>query len=211
MTVPNYGVWVATPVSFTVERQDNRSPHISLKFKNSPHSTRVFEAAINVKSVAEDSRLVYWPITNLDNGFTNALMALGPGFNPSPPGPSLDYVRSVPPLVDFGKGRLLPHNLPGPDNDIIDVVAPILRRAIMSDSARIYIFGSHFPGGIHDIHMNQGSLPKFHNGIGQDGGIFIYYPDDDGGRWDAIFLAFASQRIPREGGGSITLEERLDQ
>ncbi|KAF9917219.1 hypothetical protein FBU30_000877 [Linnemannia zychae] len=196
MVVPNYGVWVATPISFAVERHDLRTPHIYLRFKNNPHSTIVFEAAINVKSLSAESRLVYWPLRNLDNSFTNNLKTLERGFNPSPPGPGLDYIRTDPPLFDIGQGRILEHNLPGPDNDIIDIVSPILRRAIMSDNTIMYIFGSQYPrkDGIHDIHMNQGSLPRFDNGVGQDGGIFFYYPDED--RWDAIFLAFASQKIP---------------
>lgn len=63
------------------------------------------------------------------------------------------------------------------------------------------MFGSQFPhkDEIHDIHMNQGSLPKFDNGIYEDGGIIFYFPDGD--HWEAIFIAFASQRIPTDNNG----------
>lgn len=198
MPIRNYGVWVGTPTSFTVECADVDpiDPHIYLKFKDDILSPIEYTAAINVKSRSSESRLIYWPLTNLNNGFTNNLTTLGRGFNPRVPGPRLDYLRSDPPLIDIGQGQLLEHDLPGPDNDIIDRVAPILRRAIMSENAVVYIFGSRFPGGIHNIHMNQGSLPGFDNGVGKDGGIFFYFPDED--RWDAIFLAFASQRTPTD-------------
>jgi len=69
-------------------------------------------------------------------------------------------------------------------------VEPILAAAI-KDSARIYLFGSSFGSGIHDIHMNQGSLPQYPNGVYQDGAILVEFQN---GHWEAIFLAFASQK-----------------
>lgn len=201
MPIPHYGVWVATPTSFTVERDDVdfRSPHIYLKFKNYPHSTRQFRAAINVKSIGPDSRLIYWLVNNLKKDFTKGLKDLERGFHPIVAGNGLDYDRLH--LVDFAEGTLLEYDAPWPYNDIIDQVAPILRRAVESDNVTVYIFGSQFPheDGIHDIHMNQGSLGRFDHGVGQDGGIIFHYHDTD--RWEAIFLAFASQKIPTDENG----------
>jgi uncharacterized protein YukJ len=42
--------------------------------------------------------------------------------------------------------------------------------------------------------MNQGS-PGFDNGVGQDGAFLLRFPDE---HWEAVFLAFASQRIPTD-------------
>lgn len=42
--------------------------------------------------------------------------------------------------------------------------------------------------------MNQGSLPRYANGVHQDGGLFLYFEDD--GHWEGVFLAFASQKVP---------------
>lgn len=44
--------------------------------------------------------------------------------------------------------------------------------------------------------MNQGSLPKFENGVYRDGGIFFHFEEDDS--WVGVFLAFASQRVPTD-------------
>jgi uncharacterized protein YukJ len=39
-------------------------------------------------------------------------------------------------------------------------------------------------------------LPKFDNGVGEDGALIFSYPDD--GHFEAVFLAFASQAIPTD-------------
>lgn len=109
-------------------------------------------------------------------------------------GVALDYIRGN--LMDFQEGRVLPHDLPEERDDIIDYVMPELKSAI-ERNATVYLFGEPFNDkkGIHNVHMNQGSAEKFakFNGVWQDGGIIIYFPDEN--RFAAIFLAFASQAI----------------
>jgi uncharacterized protein YukJ len=46
--------------------------------------------------------------------------------------------------------------------------------------------------------MNQGSLPQFENGVYEDGALLFEFED---GHWEAVFLAFASQRIPTDDNG----------
>jgi uncharacterized protein YukJ len=46
--------------------------------------------------------------------------------------------------------------------------------------------------------MNQGSLPQFANGIYEDGALLFKFDD---GHWEAVFLAFASQKIPTDDQG----------
>jgi len=54
------------------------------------------------------------------------------------------------------------------------------------------VFGFDPGNGIHDIHMNQGNAGQFKkdNGVWQDGGLLVSYPD---GHWSAVFLGFQSQ------------------
>jgi uncharacterized protein YukJ len=108
----------------------------------------------------------------------------------------LDFIRTKN-LVNIESGRVLPHDIPGPNNDILDELDPILTDAI-NKKATAYIFGSSYGSGIHDIHMNQGSLPQFANGIYEDGALLFKFDD---GHWEAVFLAFASQKIPTDDQG----------
>lgn len=199
MPIDNYGVWVAKPVRVSAERaeQDPRSPHIHLYYKNHEDDSQEFRASINVKSLSEISELVFWLFPNFQHPIVNNLPDLNRGFQqiPSHGGDvALDYIRGN--LMDFREGRILPHDLPGVRDDIIDYVMPELHSAI-EHHGTVYLFGEPYNDmkGIHNIHMNQGSAAQFarYNGVWQDGGIIIHFPDEN--RFAAIFLAFASQAI----------------
>jgi hypothetical protein len=68
-------------------------------------------------------------------------------------------------------------------------------QAAINRNATVYLLGEPYDDmqGIHDVHMNQGSKAQFkrYNGVWQDGGVIIHFPDED--RFAAILLAFASQ------------------
>jgi len=197
MTVPHYGVWVAKPTRYKAEgaAEDPRSPHLTLYFKDDPQGSRERSAAINVKSRDRESRLIVWFVKDFTHPLTSSLADLDLDFYPIPQTSDLeglDYLRTPNLISDISAGQILPHDVAGPNNDMLDKLVPILKAAIRED-ATVYIFGSSFASGIHDIHMNQGSLPRFDNGVGQDGGVLFQFPD---GHWEAVFLAFASQRIP---------------
>ncbi|MGB5637319.1 MAG: DUF2278 family protein [Waterburya sp.] len=199
MSIDNYGVWVAKPVRVSAERaeQDPRSPHIHLYYKNQENDSEEFRASINVKSLSEISELVFWFIPNFQHPIADKLRSLERGFQQIPSragGIALDYIRGN--LMDFREGRVLPHDRPQERDDIIDYVMPELESAI-ERNATVYLFGEPYSDnkGIHNVHMNQGSAGRFtqYNGVWQDGGIIIYFPEED--RFAAIFLAFASQAV----------------
>lgn len=266
--IPHYGVWVAQPIRYHAQtpQEDARSPHIYLYFKDDSQSHQEKEAAINVKSLDQDSRLVFWLNRNFTHPITQQLQTLNYGFqlanaekqfasyrflaryhhhhhhghgqgqgqgqgnndnNRGGSGDStntgsnnvnnnniqgLDFLRT-PNLVDLKSGRLLPADAAGPNNDILDELEPILTDAI-NKNAKMYIWGSSYGSGIHDVHMNQGSLPKFENGVYEDGAILFQFDD---GHWEAVFLAFASQKVPTDDrtgepvAGSRTLASILGQ
>ncbi|KAG0275653.1 hypothetical protein BGZ96_003700 [Linnemannia gamsii] len=195
MPVHSYGVWVGKPISYVADGTNDPSPHINLIFKDDLLGSREHKAAINVASDGADSRLVYWRIKPFTHSITSKLETLDYGFHRLPIDGvvrGLDYTRGTP-ILDIRTGRILPHDLPGENNDILDVVKPVLDSAISQD-AKVYIFGSSFGSGIHDVHMNQGNRGRHErdNGIFHDGGLVIRFPD---GHWEAIFLAFALQRL----------------
>jgi uncharacterized protein YukJ len=218
MPVEDYGIWKGLPVHYEFEDryEDSRSPHLSLYYhdtaetvpeydreyrvkhkgnppnKNKPKEIPgLFRAAINIKSQDRDSRLAYWVNYHLaDHPIVENLQGLEPGFHPIDGGEGLDFLRSS--LFDIDSGLVLPHDMDGPNNDIIDVLEPEVRQSI-EQKAKIYLFGSCFStkNGIHDVHMNQGNIKRFQNddGVFQDGGLIIHYKD----HWTGVFLAFASQ------------------
>lgn len=224
MPVDDYGIWKGWPVHYEVEHdyEDPKSPHLSLyyhdnqetepqfdrkyrqKHKNKPPNKNrpqeipgLFRAAINIKSMDRDSRLAYWVNRNIvAHPIAQKLTNLNPGFHPLKEldGQGLDYIRRD--LFDTKSGRVLPHDIAGPNNDIIDVLVPEVRQSI-EKQAEIYIFGSCFNtrNGMHDVHMNQGNIEKFRrdDGVFQDGGLLIHYKDT--GQWTGVFLAFASQAV----------------
>jgi uncharacterized protein YukJ len=201
MPIKNYGVWKATPTSFRAERnaEDPRSPHGYLNFKDGV-STKSLSSAINVKSTSSDSRLVYWLMQDVKHALRGKLAALDMGWHDvqrgdrgPPDGVALDLLRSG--IVEVGAGRLLPHDVPGGGNDIVDFLEPFFMNAIQK-AATVYLYGEQYSGrdGVHDVHMNQGSSGGFssQNGVYQDGGILLEYPD---GHWEAFLIAFASQAV----------------
>jgi uncharacterized protein YukJ len=138
---------------------------------------------------------VYWFNRNFQHPITQELKDLKPGFHErSEAGTGLDYIRGN--LFNIKDGAILKHNVDGEKNDIIDFISPVLTQAI-DQKATIYIFGEPFSRGekgIHNVHMNQGNEGRFKqfNGVNQDGGILLQFPD---GHWEAIFLAFGVQKV----------------
>ncbi len=194
MALSNYGVLKGRIVDFDGERTDKKSPHLMIDIDA---DGKHFRAAVNVKSGEAPSEVVYLAVENyahpqlalyppLDAGFTKLENRAGSG--------ALDYIRGN--LFDMQKVQALPHDAPGRDDDLLDKLELHLSNAIgLGDAVDIYVFGEPFPSGIHDVHMNQGSVGQFagSNGVWQDGGLLLH--DHEANRWTALFLAFQSQAI----------------
>ncbi|AFZ18890.1 DUF2278 family protein [Allocoleopsis franciscana] len=204
MPIKNYGVLKGRAVAGKMEN-DDKSPHYQVHVKDNQQSYRL---AINVQSVLAPVDLLYFVDDDFDHSITDKLTALDLGFHllPSKPGElALDYIRGN--LFDVTQMKPLPYNVPGPDNDLNELIDLYIQRAIKSDKAVVYAFGEKWgpetkadkifgfrPGnGVHDIHMNQGSSGTFqkYNGVYQDGGLLIHFPERN--QWVAAFFAFQSQ------------------
>jgi len=224
MSLKNYGVLKGKAID---SREGmGSSPHFQILIVDDDLRHRI---AINVKSKVEPSELLYYVDENFDHPMVAELESLPPGFHelPSDPGGvALDYIRGN--CFDITMAKPLPHDIPGPDNDLNELIHKYVARAIAMENSAVYAFGEKWgpetkrdkyfgfkPGnGIHDIHANQGNSDawKRDDGVYQDGGLIIHLPDE--ARWVAIFLAFQSQcfhtdditghRIPEacNGGGS---------
>ena len=192
------------------------SPHYQIHMVD---DTTDYRIAINVKSKLSPSELLYMVVDDFQHVMLEQLAEVQLGYtllDSAPGGAALDFIRGN--LFDPQQMKPLPHDIPGPDNDLNEKIDAYIRRAIADEDAVIYVFGErwgpeqnkkdkHFgflPGnGIHDIHMNQGNVGNFtrDDGVWQDGGLLIHYPaivDENGAerwpeQWVGVFLAFQSQ------------------
>ncbi|RCJ32873.1 hypothetical protein A6770_18260 [Nostoc minutum NIES-26] len=204
MALKNYGVLKSRAINRKLG--EGPSPHYQVLVTDEKQKYRI---AINVKSKQSPSELLYFVDENFSHPITKELQELDFGFQElvrKPGGLALDFIRGN--LFDPSQMKPLPYNVPGPDNDLNELLELYIARAIASPDAVLYPFGERWgpeedvkdkyfgflPGnGIHDIHMNQGNAAQFQkdNGVWQDGGLLIYYPTRN--QWVGIFLAFQSQ------------------
>jgi len=204
MPLNRYGVLKGKAID--AKREDNQStPHYQVHILA---GTKHYRIAVNVKSSASPSELLFLVDDNFQHPITAHLPDLANGFTSlpsSPGGQALDYIRGN--LFNRLDMRLLPPTLPGPDNDLSDQIEHYVSRAIQEPDAAVYAFGQAWgpetvkdkifnfqPGnGVHDIHMNQGNVAPFlgDDGVWQDGGLMLQFPSTQ--QWVAVFLAFQSQ------------------
>lgn len=186
--------------------------HFQVHIRANGESHRI---AINTLSGDTNNRdLQFLVIDPFRHPICDRIKPLTEGFHPvasQPGGLALDFIRGN--LFDISRMQILPPSQVGPDNDLNDKIGFYMDQA-QSRQADVYAFGEKWgpeankpdqifgfvPGnGIHDIHMNQGNPPGPHagdNGVWQDGGVLIHFPEED--RWVAYFLKFQSQTVHTE-------------
>ncbi|GJL49786.1 MAG: hypothetical protein NPIRA01_10130 [Nitrospirales bacterium] len=223
MPLHQYGVLKGRPIQKRLGM--GQSPHYQIHIVDEETDYRI---AINVKSKLSPSELLYVVDERFQHPLLAELETQPTGFTllPSRPGHlALDFIRGN--LFDRQDLIPLPHDVPGPDNDLNEKIDAHLSRALRDEDAFVYAFGERWgpeanirdkyfgfrPGnGIHDIHMNQGNVGRFmeDDGVWQDGALFVRFPNED--QWVAIFLAFQSQswHTDDETGHTIPMEPEED-
>jgi len=191
MPLNGYGVLKGKAID--TRNGQGSSPHFQVKVSNDD----LFRIAINVKSQVEPSTVLYYADEDFSHPLLKDLVNLPFGFKElesKPDGMALDFIRGN--LFDAMQMKLLPPDLPGPDNDLNELFHKYVQKAISMENSEIYAFGQRWgpeedkrdkyfgfkPGnGIHDIHMNQGNSSDWMNddGVWQDGGIIFHYPDEN--------------------------------
>lgn len=205
MPLKKYGVLKGKAIGAKRETEP-RSPHFQIHMEAGDAQYRI---AVNVKSQLSPSELLFLVDDDFQHSITASLPGLPVGFTSlrsQPGGPALDFIRGN--LFNRLDMRLLPPNVPGPNNDLGDQIEHYVARAIQEPDAQIYAFGQrwgpeeHMPdkvfrfspgNGIHDIHMNQGNVPPHtgDDGVWQDGALMFEFPASH--QWVGVFLAFQSQ------------------
>jgi uncharacterized protein YukJ len=167
-----------------------------------------YRIAVNVQSV-DKSEVLYFVDPNFSHPLLAQLVAVPEGHQAvaqMPGGIALDYVRGG--YVQQSQMLPLPISVPGDDNDLNDKIDALVQRAMNTEGAVVYAFGSFFKDppnkkdeyfgfkpsqGIHDVHMNQGNDPGHSgdDGVFHDGALLFHYPSRN--QWAAVFLAFQNQ------------------
>lgn len=204
MSLDNYGVLKGKPKD--CKHGKGRYAHFQILVHDGINEHRI---AVNVSSKIPPSDLLYFVDDNFIHPITGSLENLRAGFKKLDKNTKdlcLDYLRGG--LFDTAGMVPLECDIPGPSNDLNDLIQEYVKKAISMEESAIYAFGERWgpesflpdsffgfrPGsGIHDVHMNQGNSVKWQsdNALCQDGGIIIHLPEEN--RWVAIFLAFQSQ------------------
>jgi uncharacterized protein YukJ/translation initiation factor 1 (eIF-1/SUI1) len=205
MPLKRYGVLKGKAIDAKREVEQS-SPHYQVHIQAGTNHYRI---AVNVKSQLSPSELLFLVNDDFRHTITATLPELPDDFTPlqsKAGGQAVDFIRGN--LLNRLDMRLLPPNLPGPNNDLSDQIEHYVSRAIQEEDARVYAFGERWgperdkadkifgfiPGnGIHDIHMNQGNVPPHlgDDGVWQDGALMFEFPSSR--QWVAVFLAFQSQ------------------
>lgn len=190
MPIRNYSVVKGQAKGGSLQyNHEGRNPHYLIDLQAGGERIQV---AVNIQS-QDGSEVLY----RIDDVFTppnqGLLATLNPGRTPLdsvPGGLALDYVRSRVNgtfMVDRSLMSRLPITQKGPGNSLNNPVITLLNHTVADPDVTFYAFGSAYqdpgqPGGIHDIHMNQGNPAGDHqddNGIWQDGALFVYTPAKD--------------------------------
>ncbi|MDI3485566.1 MAG: hypothetical protein PWQ51_1698 [Methanolobus sp.] len=204
MSLENYGILKAKPKD--CKRGKGKSAHYQILVDDGKNEHRI---AVNINSKVAPSELLYFADDNFSHPIIEKLDSLEMGYknlDRSSRDLRLDYVRGG--LFDTSKMVPLECDVPGPSNDLNELIQKYVEKAAAMDNGMLYAFGERWgpesflpdsffgfrPGsGIHDIHMNQGNSEKWQDDDApcQDGGLLINLPEEN--RWVAIFLAFQSQ------------------
>ena len=209
----DYGVLRGRPDRYKRE-DDAATPHLQIRVLD--NSGQPWRIAVNVQSDS-GSNVVFWVVDPLaGHPLLAALPSQPSGFAhvDRNAGHALDYVKA--PLFDWALGRVLPPSGSASGDDLQDLLSLYLDQC-KNAGGEIYAFGAKFDRnlhkpidrefgnldglhGIHDIHLNQGSVGTHtaDNGAFHDGGLILAFPD----RYLGLLLGFQTQRIPTDAVGN---------
>ncbi|HPE62965.1 MAG TPA: DUF2278 family protein, partial [Methanothrix sp.] len=126
MPLEGYGVLKAKAIES--KNGVGESPHFQVLAVDADLRHRI---AINVKSSEPPSDLLYYVDEDFSHPIVEELAALPFGFvglESKPGGMALDYIRGN--LFNPSRMRPLPYNVPGPDNDLNELIHKYIARAI---------------------------------------------------------------------------------
>lgn len=215
MPLQRYGILLGQPKEGRIfpPRKSTDQPHFHIRIEAGGTQ---FDVAMNIRS-SDGSEIRYQAKDRFKPPNLESLKVLHPGLTLTHGDRQLglDYVRTQG-LVAPDQMELLPIGETLPNTKLHNHIDSLIQKAIQ-EGAQIFVFGQSFANqgsspnpfwgfvpdqGIHDVHMNQGNpAGRFEkdNGIFQDGGMFVLFPN---GIWSSLFIAFQSQSFHTDDRGN---------
>ena len=119
----------------------------------------------------------------------------------------LDYIRMK--LFDKRKIKKI-YGISNNNIYLMEIIENNVKRAKENEEIEIFVFGNMYENkkGIHDIHMNQGSLAPYNtrDRIYSDGGVFFFNKKTK--KWTSLFIMFENQSLHTDENGKIKNNKR---
>jgi uncharacterized protein YukJ len=199
------------------KRENNLdTPHLQIRVIDG--NNQPWRVPVNVLSKDGSSLVYHRADPLLSHAVLTGLLDLDKGFKLlAPPSrnasTALDFFRA--PLFDWPGGVAVRHHGPGAEDDLQDFLVAYLKQ-LQAQDGELFVFGERFPApgqppnhrpidvemdtdqGVHNIHMNQGNPAgpfAKDNGVFQDGGLILHFPNN---RFVGLFLRFQTQWLPSD-------------
>ncbi len=178
----HYGLIAGVPLK---DFEKGKHPHLYIYIKNSDGDS--FRVAANVEDY-DHSEVSFAHVKDLKADFLSHLTAIengNLGLQTSKESGALDYIKGG----FVSKEQFSTMSKEALSNTLIDIIKPYINA---QDGSRLIAYGSRFPGGIHDIHMNQGRLHQPEESY-QDGALVLY--DATNNQYEGLFFHFHTQTL----------------
>lgn len=176
----HYGLIAGVPLK---DFEKGQHPHLYIYLKNDTGNP--FKIAVNVEDY-DSSEVFFAHIKDLKADFLSHLPTLDNG--------AYNLARTKKSgALDYIKGGFIKKEqfVQIPEKKLSDTIIKIVKPYIDSQNgSRLIAYGSRFPGGIHDIHMNQG-YPHSPPAPYQDGALILYDAIHD--KYEGLFFHFHDQ------------------
>lgn len=167
-----------------------------------------YDISINIGSIRKNqqefnstSLRIYYD-NNYNHSILDELLKYKAGISLCNDKLKLDYVRMR--LFDKRKIKKI-HGISNNKIYLMKIIEDNVKCAIENEEIEIFIFGNMYENkkGIHDIHMNQGSLPPYDtkDRTYSDGGIFFF--NNETKKWTSLFIMFENQSLHTDENGKI--------
>lgn len=166
---------------------------------------KVYDIAVNIGSIErlysdsmiKSSELLVYHDEEYKNTILDKIVKKDYGIHIVEKKFALDYIKMD--LFDIKKMKLMP-TIDFEKAYLLEIMEKYVSRSLEERVYDIYVYGMFFKDGkgIHDVHMNQGSVERYRHRDREwsDGALFFHNRETL--KWTALFLAFKNQKFDKK-------------